>query len=184
MDQDGVFVSDFALKLAYGLQKGLGLDVAHRAADFDNGDPRMGISIVSVKTALDLVGDMGDDLYRAAAVISMPLFLQNGPVDFSGGDIGVPVQIFVDEPLVMSQVQIRLRPVLRDEDFPMLDGVHSAGVDIDVRVKFLHGDTVAPRFQQSAERGGCDPFPETGDHTAGDKHILHCHIVSSFLPFL
>ena len=43
----------------------------------------------------------------------------------------------------MTQIQIGLRAVLRDEHFAVLDGIHRAGIDIDIGVKFLHRDFVA-----------------------------------------
>src|SRR5699024_1752445 len=47
--------------LADGLQEGLALDVAHRAADLHNG--HVGFrGVQGVDVALDLVGDVGDDL--------------------------------------------------------------------------------------------------------------------------
>lgn len=69
--------------------------------------------------------------------------MKDRPIDFSGGDVGVFGQAFIDEPLVMSQIQICFRAVIGDEDFSVLNGVHGAGVDVDVRIEFLHGDMVA-----------------------------------------
>ncbi len=46
----------------------------------------------------------------------------------------------------MPQVEIGFRPVVRDEHFPVLDGVHGSGINIDVRVKFLHGHFIAAGF--------------------------------------
>ena len=39
----------------------------------------------------------------------------------------------------MSQIQIGLRAILRDEYFAVLDRVHGAGINIDIRIEFLHG---------------------------------------------
>ena len=46
----------------------------------------------------------------------------------------------------MPKVQIRLGAVLGYENLSVLDGVHGSGVDIDIRVEFLHGYFVAARF--------------------------------------
>ena len=46
----------------------------------------------------------------------------------------------------MPQIQVGFRAVVGDEYFPMLYGVHGSGVDIDIRVEFLHGYFVAARF--------------------------------------
>ena len=147
MDQDRVVAADLMLELSDGLQERLALDVAHRAAHLDNGDPGIFISEIAVEAALDLIRDVGDHLYRAAAVIAAALFLQNGPVDLTRSHVGVLAQIFVDETFIMTQVQIGLRAVLRDEHLAVLDGIHCAGIDIDIGVKFLHRDFIAPCFQ-------------------------------------
>ncbi len=89
---------------------------------------------------------MRDDLNGTSAVIAPPLFLQNGPINFAGGDIGIFSQVFINKPFVMPQIQVGFRAVVGDEYFPMLYGVHGSGVDIDIRVEFLHGYFVAARF--------------------------------------
>ncbi len=147
VDQNRVVAADLVLELSDGLQERLAFDVAYRAAHLDNGDPGIFISEIAVEAALDLICDMGDHLYRAAAVIAAALFLQNGPVDLARSHVGVLAQIFVDKTLIMTQVQIGLRAVLRDEHFAVLDGIHRAGIDIDIGVKFLHRDLIAPCFQ-------------------------------------
>ena len=147
MDQNRIVAADFVLELPDGLQEGLALDIAHRAAHLDNGDPGILISEIAVEAALDLIRDMGDHLHRAAAVIAAALFLQNRPVDLARSHVGVLAQIFVDETLIMAKIQIGLRAVLRDEYFAVLDGIHRAGIDIDIGVEFLHRDFIAPCFQ-------------------------------------
>ena len=55
------------LELTNGFQKRLALDVTHRAAHLDNGDPGVFICKVAVKAAFDFIGNVRDYLYRAAA---------------------------------------------------------------------------------------------------------------------
>ena len=69
MDEDGVFLSHLVPELADGFQKGLAFDVACGAADLYDGDPYILAGFVAVKTAFDLVSDMGNYLDRSAAVI-------------------------------------------------------------------------------------------------------------------
>ncbi len=147
MDQDRVIAADFMLKLADRLKERLGFDIADRTADFNDGNSRFIVGKIAVKTALDLVGDMRDDLHGPAAIIPTPLLLQNGPVNFAGGHIGVFIQIFVDKTLVMSKIQIGLRAVVSDKHFAMLNRIHRSGVNVDIGVKFLHRDFIAACFQ-------------------------------------
>ena len=87
MNQDRVVPSDIVLKLTDGLQKGLAFDIAHRSAHLNNGNMRILGGEIPVEPALNLIGNMRDDLNRAAAVISPSFFVKDRPVNFSSGDI-------------------------------------------------------------------------------------------------
>ena len=89
MNQNGVLMSHIVLELTDGLQERLTLDVAHGAAHLDDGDMCFILIEIAVKTTFDLVGNMGDNLHGASAVIAAALLVQNRPVDFTGGDIGI-----------------------------------------------------------------------------------------------
>ena len=40
----------------------------------------------------------------------------------------------------MAHIQICLCPVIGDVNLTMLEGIHGAGIDIDVRIELLKGD--------------------------------------------
>ena len=69
-----------------------------------------------------LIGDVGDNLNRAPQIIATTFFDQHIFIDPAGGDIGILVQVDVNEPLVMAQIQVGLCPVFGDEHFAMLIG--------------------------------------------------------------
>jgi hypothetical protein len=64
------------------------------------------------------------------------------------------VEVLVDEPLVVAQVEVGLATVLGDEDLTMLERVHGARVDIDVGVEFAHGHPETTALEEPAQRGG------------------------------
>ena len=70
------------------------------------------------------------------------------------------MRLLVDEALVVAEVEVGLAAVVGDEHLAVLEGVHRAGVDVDVRVELLHGDPEAPGLQQPTERGGGEPLAE------------------------
>ena len=146
MDKNDIFTSLFVLELADRFEERLAFDISYGTADLNDGDFRIFCNRITVETALDFIGDVRDDLDRPAAEISPPFFLQYGPVDLSGGDVGVFSQAFVYETLIMPQIQICLSPVICDKDFSVLNRIHCSRVDINVRIKFLHGDCIAPCF--------------------------------------
>jgi len=93
---------------------------------------------------------VGDDLNRTAAVIAPSFLLQDGPVNFAGGDIGIFAQVFVDKSFVMPQIQIGFRAVVGDKNLTMLYRVHGSRVNIDIRVELLHGNLITTCLQKPA----------------------------------
>ena len=177
VDIERVAAPLFPSYLAYGLQEGLGLDVAHRAAYFRYHHVRARLGAQAVDEFLDLVRDVGDDLHRAAEIFPPPLLVQHVPVDAPGGEVGKAVEVLVDEALVVPQVEVRLRPVLRDIHLPVLIGAHGARIDVYVGIQLLRGHLQPPRLQQPAQRGRRDALAQPGDHAPGDENIL-CHVFS------
>ena len=170
-----VLPSQVGAHLAGGLQEGLGLDVAHRAADLGDDDvgraaPGAGGGL-SPHDALDLVGDVRNDLDGVPEVLPAPLLGNDGGVDLPGGGVGGAGEVNVQEALVVADVQIGLGAVLGDEDLPVLERVHGAGVDVDVGVELLHDHVQAPGPQQPAQAGGRQPLSQRGDDAPGDEDV-------------
>ena len=82
------------------------------------------------------------------------------------------VQVLVDEPLVVAEVEVGLAAVVGDEHLAVLEGVHRPGVDVDVGVELLHRDPQAPALEQSTERRGREALPERARHPTGDEDVL------------
>jgi hypothetical protein len=60
----------------------------------------------------------------------------------------------------VAEVEVGLPAVVGDEDFPVLERVHGARVDVDVRVELLHRHAQAAHLQQTTERGGGETLAE------------------------
>ena len=106
-------MSHFVLELTDCFKERLAFDISDGSADFYNCNMHIIGCEITVKTALDLVGNMRDYLYGSSAIISTTFFLQNGPVNLTGCHIGIFVKAFINETLIMSQVQIGFRTVMR-----------------------------------------------------------------------
>ena len=188
MNDDDVRFPFFPLELADRLQKRLTLDISYRSADLDDGNDILIGVVGAEKARFDFICDVRDHLNGTTAVIAVPLLVEDGPVDFSRRHVRVEVQTLVDEPLVMSEVEVGLCSVVRHKDFAVLDRVHGPGVDVDIRIEFLHGHPEASRFQKSSEGSCGDAFAEAGDNAAGNENILHVvppryfRNASAFLP--
>ena len=75
MDQNGIIMAHLMLELTNGFQERLALDITYGTADLNDGDTGLIIRKIAVETALDLIGDMRDDLYSTSAVITTTLLL-------------------------------------------------------------------------------------------------------------
>jgi hypothetical protein len=126
---------------------------------------------------LDLVGDVRDDLYGRAQVVTAALLGDHTLVDATGREIAVARGHGAHEALVMAEVQVGLGAVGGDEHFAVLERAHGAWIDVDVRIQLHHADPEAARFENGAQRGCRDAFPERGNDTAGHtditRHLEH-----------
>ncbi len=137
VDKEGISRPHLLAYLADGLQKGLALNVARRAANLRNDNIRVGFAAHAVDKALDFTGNVGNDLDGLSQIFAPALLIQHVPVDLAGGQVGELIQVLVNKPLIVAQVQVRLQAVLRDVDLPVLVGAHGAWVHIDVGVQLL-----------------------------------------------
>ena len=103
---------------------------------------------------------MRDHLYGRAEVVSAPLLGDHLRVDLSGGHVRGCGQVLVDESLVVAEVEVRLGPVVGDEDLAVLVGGHGPRIDVEVGVELLEGDGEGATLEDGADRGGRDPLTE------------------------
>ena len=103
MDEAAVVAALLQAHLPDGLQEGLALDIAGGAADLGNDHIGLGGGSHVVDVALDLVGNVGDDLDGLAQIGTLTLLVQHVPVHLAGGQVGVLIQVLVDEALVVAR---------------------------------------------------------------------------------
>ena len=70
MNQHAVFAADVVLELTNGFKKWLAFNIADGAADFNNSNFGRFVLVIMVKTALDGVGNMRDNLNGIAPEIA------------------------------------------------------------------------------------------------------------------
>ena len=165
-----VLAPQVRLQLPDRLQKRKAFDVADRAADLDDG--HVGVVGDGQDVPLDFIRDVGDDLHGPAQVVSAALLVDHGKIDLAGGEIVAAVEAGRGEPFVVPEIQVRLRPVVEDEDLPVLEGVHGPGVHVDVGIQLLIGHPEAPALQERADGGRGQALSQRGKHPAGDENKL------------
>src|SRR5438067_1331620 len=79
---------------------------------------------------------------------------------------------FTNAPLVVTQVEVRLRPVVEHVHLAVLVGAHRARIDIQIRIEFLHPDLQPASLQEHPDRRRGQPFAEGTDHAAGNEYVL------------
>ena len=151
MNHDSILMTDLLLELTDRLEERLGLDITDGTTDLDDGDTILVLVIRMIEITLDLVRDVWDDLHGVSLILAVALLVQNGPVHLSGGDIASMIQGLVDETLVVTEIEVGFRTIIRDENLTMLDRVHRTRIDVDIRVELLHGNLIAARLQKTAE---------------------------------
>ncbi len=149
--------AQFHAHLADGFQKRQRFDVADRAADFDHGD--VGLAGAQPDAALDFVGDVRDDLHRAAEVVAAPLLADHVFVDAPGGEVVAPGGGHADEAFVMAEIEIGFRAVAGDEHLAVLERAHGAGIDVDVGVELDQGDLEPRASSTAASEAAAMPLP-------------------------
>src|SRR5690606_17696180 len=100
-------------------------DVADRSADFAQHE--IVILVALTDEGLDLVGDVGNDLDRAAEIIAAPFLGDDVLVDPAGGYVVAPVGGATGKAFVVAEIEIGFGAVIGHEALAVLIGAHRAG---------------------------------------------------------
>ncbi len=150
VQEEDVVAAQVVADLPRGLEERLGLDVADGPADLGDDHVDVGARL-GPHPLLDLVRDVRDDLHGVAEVLPAPLLGDHRRVDLAGRDVGRGGEVDVEEPLVVTDVQVGLGAVLGDEHLAVLERVHRPRVHVEVGVELLHRDPQTPGAEQAAE---------------------------------
>lgn len=139
VNEEDVAAADVLADLACRFEERLGLDVPDGSTDF--GDDHVGSLLALARlgcrqahTALDLIGDVRDDLYGVAKVVAAAFLFDDLGVNLSGGHVRHAGEVFVQEALVVTDIKIGFCAIIGDKDFTVLEGVHCARIHIQIRV--------------------------------------------------
>ena len=144
-------LAQLPLQLTDGLQEGLALDVAHRAADFGNHEVVLVLLAQIEHVALDFVGNVGNHLDGLAQIVAPTFLVDDALVDASRGEVVVAGGLYARKAFVMPQVQVSFLSVVGHIAFAVLVRVQRTRVDVDIRVELLDGNVVAACLQQLAD---------------------------------
>jgi hypothetical protein len=99
------------------------------------------------------VPDVRDHLDGRAEIVAAAFLRENFLVDAAGRDVVLPRSRPPGEPLVMSEVEVRLCAVVGDEHLAVLVRAHRSRIDIQVGIELAqpHGETA--RLQERRQCG-------------------------------
>ena len=158
MDRHAVAAPQIVPQLADCFDERQRFDVADRAADFAQHEVDIIDSIQ--RKRLDGIGDMRNDLHRCPEIIAFPFPRDDLAVDTPGGDIVRLTGGDAGEPLIMTKIEVRLRPVIGDIDLAVLIGRHRARINVEIGIELADADRIATRLQESGQRCRHQPFAE------------------------
>src|SRR2546421_7480710 len=169
-EQD-ILLPDLLTELADGFEEGHAFDVSDRPTDLDEDDVGVFLLPDLAEQRLDLVCDVRDDLHGLSEVVAAALLLNDRPVDLPRRDVVVPGQIHIEEPLVIPEIQVDLRPVIEDEYLPVLVRVHRPRVHVQVGIDLDRTDLQSLRLQEDAAGRGAAALPKTRQTATRDEDM-------------
>ncbi len=176
MQEEAVVTAHFVADLSGRFEERLGFDVTDRATDLgdhDIGRVALGVGCGHRQDAtLDLIRDVRDHLDGVAEVFAAPFLRDDGRVHLAGGDVRVGIEVAVEEALVVPHVEVGLGAVLCDEHLTVLERIHGAGIDVEIRVELLHGHAHAACGEQCAETRRGESFAQRGCDAPTDEDVF------------
>ena len=170
--QRRILIAQRVAQLAHRLDERQRLDVAHRTADLGDDNVVNLLLRQQLDAALDLVGDMGNDLHGLAQILALALLLDDALVNPARRDVVGLRRGLVRKAFVVAQIEVGLRAVLRHIAFAVFIGIQRSGIDVDVGVEFLNGHRIAARLQQPGYRGRNNTLAERRRNAARNKYVL------------
>ena len=158
MHENAALRAKFIAHLPNGFQEGQAFNIADGATDFDQHE------IIAIGFGLhhflDLVGNMRNHLHRTAQIIAAPFRRDHIRINAPRGPVIRLARMHAGEAFIMAKIKVGFRPIIGDENLPMLIGAHGPRIHIKVGVKLAQPNLITARLQQRAERSGSDTLTE------------------------
>ncbi len=126
------------------------------------------------KTRFYFVCDVRNYLHRCAKIVAFALFLDNGLINASRGNVAYLRKVCVNKSFIVSQIEVGFGAVIGYKYFAVLERTHRSRVNVYIRVKFLYGNGKSSCSQKFTERCSDYSFSKRTYNTARYKNIL-CH---------
>ena len=171
VDEARVVVALLEAELPRRLQERQRLDVARDAADLAEDDVAVMLA-GGLDGVLDLVRDVRHHLHRTSQVAARAFPRKNRRVDAPRRVVRRLRAGHPREALVVAEIEVRLRPVVRHEHLAVLVRAHRARIDVQVWIELLHEHLVPPALQEQRQGRARDALAEGTHHAAGDEDVF------------
>ena len=111
----------------------------------------------------------------------MTLAIDYRLINPTGGNAVVTRGMNIRKSLIMTKIQVGLKPIIRYVTLAMLIRIERTRVDIDIGVEFLNGNALTARLKQAADAGRDDALSERTNHTACYENVFGMHILLCYL---
>ena len=111
-------------------------------------------------SALDLISDVWNDLNGVSEVFPAAFFSDDFRINLPCCHVCRLGQVDVEKAFIVANIEICFGTVFGNKNFTVLEGVHRARVNVEIRVKLLHHDTKTTCGEKIAQASCCQPFTE------------------------
>ena len=73
----------------------------------------------------------------------------------------------------MAEIEIGFGAVVEHVNLAVLERIHRAGIDIEIRIELLENNAQTTRFEQRSKRRGSQSFAKRTNHAASDENVFH-----------
>ena len=101
--------------------------------------------------AFNFISNMRDNLDGITKVFTTTLLRDHRRVDLTGCRVCVTRKSNIKETLVVTNIEVGLSTIFRHENFTVLEGVHCARIDVNVRIKLLHHNRKTTRTKKTTK---------------------------------
>src|SRR5659263_704882 len=98
-------------------------------------------------------------------------FFDDRLIDLPCRDVMIAGELHIEEPFIVSKVEINFGPILEHEYLAMLKGAHGPCIDVYIRIYLYRRNVVSAVNKKPASRGGCDAFAKTAHDSTSDNNI-------------
>ena len=144
MDKHYIFFSKFISELPHSFYEMRSFNISDRTTNFN--DCHIASICYFLNPTLYFICYMWNYLDCLSKIISSPLSFHHREVYLSRSSTRKSSQFLINESLIMSQIQICLKSIIRDKSFSMFVWRHRPRIDLQIRIHFSHCNFVSSRF--------------------------------------